>query len=318
VVQTTQVIEAFIYVAAFTLTVAGVSIFRRYAVARAVLDVPNERSSHSQPTPRGGGLIIVFVCLTVYLLYTIFVGHNFSWGYFFGAVMVALVSWFDDLRSVSTALRFLVHGIAAAFVISNLGAWQTIYFPVVGDVSLGIVGALLTFLWIVWLTNAYNFMDGIDGIAAAQAITAGFGWIIVGWILGNNFFEFYGGVIAFSSLGFLIHNWQPARIFMGDVGSAFLGFTFAAFPLLTKNENSSPAQGYLPWLGVLMVAPFVADSVLTFLRRAIRGEKVWEAHRDHLYQRLVQRGHSHAFVACAYALVSSAIVVFIAYAISRP
>jgi UDP-N-acetylmuramyl pentapeptide phosphotransferase/UDP-N-acetylglucosamine-1-phosphate transferase len=305
-----------IFVASFLLTYFGVAIFRRWSLRREILDIPNERSSHSQPTPRGGGLVIVLVCLTVYLFYAVLISHNFSWGYFFGAVLVALVSWFDDLGSVSTALRFLVHGIAAALVISNLGAWQTLYFPVAGESSLGIGGTLLAFLWIVWLTNAYNFMDGIDGIASAQAITAGLGWCIIGWILRNEFLEIYGGVIAFSSLGFLIHNWQPARIFMGDVGSAFLGFTFAAFPFLTKSEFGSPAQSYLPWLGVLMVAPFVVDTMLTFLRRAFRGEKVWEAHREHFYQRLVQRGYSHAFVTCAYALVSSVIVAAVAYMFS--
>ena len=177
-------------------------------------------------------------------------------------------------------------------------------------INAGLFGAVLTFLWIVWLTNAYNFMDGIDGIAGTQALTAGIGWFVIGGISDFPLTGFYGGIIAFSTLGFLVLNWQPAKIFMGDVGSAFLGFTFAVMPLLARREfnlttkNSSDCSNL--WvLGIVLVWLFVFDTVFTFIRRAVKKEKVWEAHRSHLYQRLVIKGFSHQTVTIIYGLISA-------------
>jgi UDP-N-acetylmuramyl pentapeptide phosphotransferase/UDP-N-acetylglucosamine-1-phosphate transferase len=150
-------------------------------------------------------------------------------------------------------------------------------------------------------------MDGIDGIAGIQAVTAGIGWLIVGNLLDVNSSAFYGGALAFASLGFLIRNWQPAKIFMGDVGSAFLGYSFAVLPLLAKNEMEMNRAGnsvYLPVIAVVVVWFFLFDTVLTFFRRVVRGEKIWQAHRSHIYQRLVQTGRTHQFVSGLYALMS--------------
>ena len=208
----------------------------------------------------------------------------------------------------------MVHSLAAALVIYDAGFWQNIYLPVADiKVELGIFGAPLAFFWIVWLTNAYNFMDGIDGISGMQAFTAGLGWLLLGYLIGFPVVSFYGGVLAFSSLGFLMHNWPPAKIFLGDVGSAFLGFSFAAMPFLAGSEHSGKAAP-LPIIALLLVWYFVFDTVITFLSRLARRHRVWEPHREHLYQKLIISGLSHQFVSLLYGVLSMLIVVSLIFA----
>jgi UDP-N-acetylmuramyl pentapeptide phosphotransferase/UDP-N-acetylglucosamine-1-phosphate transferase len=299
-------------VSAFILTYFGVEVFRRWTLRREILDVPNERSSHTVPTPRGGGLVIVLVSLLFYTIYAGFIARNFSFGYFAGAILIAVVSWFDDLKSVSSALRFLVHSAGAALAIFSLGYWQKIYLPVAGEINPGVVGLIITFFWIIWLTNAYNFMDGIDGIAGTQGLTAGIGWLLTGIFFKLEITGFLGGVLALSNLGFLLHNWQPAKIFMGDVGSAFLGYTFAVIPLIALNEGQNN-QSQLAAAAVWLVWMFVFDTLYTFFRRLLRGEKFWLAHRSHLYQRLVISGYSHQFVTMLYGFLSVVILAAVLF-----
>lgn len=319
--------ETAIYPAIFLLTYLGVEAFRRWSLRREFFDVPNERSSHQTPTPRGGGLVLVVVCLVFYTCAALFFQGKVSWGYLSGALLIALISWLDDLYTISFVWRFLLHASAAGLLIAELGFWNEIYLPGFGTVASGAIGLGLTFLWIVWLTNAYNFMDGIDGIAGIQAVTAGIGWLIAGHFGGADIVSLYGGAIAFSALGFLIHNWQPAKIFMGDVGSAFLGFTFAALPLLAKQETTAgrafdnlenlgnvgnienigsiESAAVYPLIGVLAVWLFVFDTLLTFTRRLLKKQKVWTAHREHLYQRMIIGGKTHQAVSTRYGLVSA-------------
>lgn len=294
------------YIAVFFITYTGVKTFRQWSLRRKIYDVPNERSSHSTPTARGGGLIIVLVSLSAYASYAIFVTDDFQWSYLIGALLIAAVSWLDDLYTISFGWRFLIHSLAAILIIFALGCFKVIYFPFFYKIDLGATGAIATFLWIVWLTNAYNFMDGIDGIAGMQAVTAGVGWLVIGEIFGLQSVGFYGGIIASASLGFLIQNWQPAKIFMGDVGSAFLGFTFAVLPILAKNEIGERAelQKFIPLIAVLLVWLFMFDSTFTFVRRTLRREKIWQAHRGHIYQRLVVNGFSHQSVTILYGSIS--------------
>ena len=300
-----------LYILVFIITYVGVERFYRWSLGRKLLDIPNERSSHSKPTVRGGGLIIVLICLTAYTLHTAFITGDFQWSYLAGASLIALISWLDDLYNISFGWRFLVHALSASIVVLTLGHFQVIYVPFFGIINFGAAGAMLTFLWIVWMTNAYNFMDGIDGIAGMQAVTAGIGWLAIGNLLGATSTSFYGGVIAFSSLGFLIHNWQPAKIFMGDVGSAFLGYSFAVLPFLASQESgeNTSNQTLLPIIAVFLVWLFVFDTIFTFVRRIFRGEKVWEAHRGHVYQKLVIEGFSHQAVTVVYGLFSALIAL---------
>ena len=295
------------FIASLVASYFGVAVVRALGIKRSLLDIPNERSSHVEPTPRGGGLVIVLVSLIFYGVVGYLVPHTFSWGYFTGALLVAGISLIDDIYSISVIWRLLTHSIAAALLIADKGYWHTFYFlGTTLEVYIPTLGLALTFVWILWLINAYNFMDGIDGIAGVQAVAASAGWFAIGWLTGSAPAFYLGGVLLFSSLGFLIHNWQPARIFMGDVGSAFLGFSFAAMSLLawTGNERTDPM---LPMTSILLVWLFVFDTVITLMRRTLRRERVWRAHREHLYQRLVQSGWSHALVSTLYGLMAMAI-----------
>jgi UDP-N-acetylmuramyl pentapeptide phosphotransferase/UDP-N-acetylglucosamine-1-phosphate transferase len=229
-----------------------------------------------------------------------------------GASLVALVSWFDDLYSLSAKTRFAAHSLAALAAVAALGYWQAIPLLPNHSVTLGYAGAAVTVIWIVGLTNAYNFMDGSDGIAGSQAVIAGLGWACLGWLAGSPSIVGLSLLLAAGSLGFLPHNWPPARIFMGDVGSAFLGYSFAVLPLLGLHENG-PLAGISLFLGPLLVWPFVFDAGFTFLQRLRKGEDVFAAHRSHLFQRLIIAGHSHRFVMLLYgalAIVGAAAAVF--------
>ncbi len=289
---------------------AGVEIFRRWSLRRKIFDIPNQRSSHTTPTPRGGGLPIVVISLTIYTIFTILVTADFEWSYLIAVLFIVLISWLDDVYSISFVWRFLIHSLAALLVIVVLGYFREIQLPYFGQIDFGVFGPVLTFVWIVWLTNAYNFMDGIDGLAGIQAVSAGIGWMIAGDYLGFESRSFYGGVLAFSCLGFLIQNWHPARIFMGDVGSAFLGFNFAVLPFLGKSGGESN-YSLLPTIAFIFVWFFIFDTVLTFVGRVLRKEKFWQAHREHIYQRLVIRGFSHEFVTALYGIFSFILIYFL-------
>ncbi len=283
-------------------TTVLVAVLRGIAPRVGLVDVPNERSSHTAPTPRGGGLAIV-IAVTVGVVWLAACGivpaDRTTWAVLAAALGVAAVSFADDLRPVTFGVRLIVHAVAAAVVLWAVGSWRVVELPLLGVVSLGVIGLPVTLLWMVGLTNAYNFMDGIDGIAGAQAVVAGVGWFA---ILGPE--PGLGAAAALlaaaAAVGFLVHNWSPARIFMGDVGSAFLGFMFAAIPVV-----EAPHSARMPAVGLLVVWPFVADTGVTFFRRLVSGERVVEAHRSHLYQRLVSRGWSHARVALLYAALAA-------------
>jgi len=298
------------YFAVFAVSFLGVELFRRWSLKREMLDVPNERSSHSVPTPRGGGLIICFVSILALTIYTLAAGGSFYWSYFVGAIIIAIISLIDDVRTISPVLRIWFHSLAAGLAVWSLGGFSEILIPFYGIIQIGFGGSVLAFLWIVWLINAYNFMDGIDGIAATQAVTAGIGWSLIGLIWGIGEISFYGAVLALSSFGFLLLNWQPAKIFMGDVGSAFLGYSFAVLPLLINKQAENPRlESMLPWIAVFLVWFFVFDSFFTVLKRFFRGEKVWLAHREHIYQKMVIAGLSHSTVTGFYGLASVIVVL---------
>ena len=305
-------IQLALFFGAFAASALGVGLFRKWSHRRELFDVPNERSSHSTPTPRGGGLVIVFVCLGLYLVIGGILGLSFSWGYFCGALLVAVVSWLDDLYSLPFWSRLLVHLAAAAILIVDVGFWSELSIPLTSSqIPLGnVMGVLVTVGWVVWLLNAYNFMDGIDGIAALQAILAGVGWAVLACFLRLDSTFLLAGIVAASSAGFLIHNWQPARIFMGDVGSAFLGFTLAALPLVARSEARTEIP-ILPIVAVLFVWFFVFDTIFTLIKRLIGRRRVWEAHREHIYQKLVIEGWPHAPVALVYNSAAAVLILLV-------
>lgn len=281
-------------IVAFAVALAGGRLYLEWAPQR-MLDIPNERSSHARPIPRGGGLVIVtgFVAgLVVWLV----MGGSLSpraIGWLAGALLVAGVSFVDDLRSLPALPRLFAHLVATALL--TLSAVQ--------ERELSIVVALpLVFLYVIALTNVYNFMDGIDGLATTQAVIAGISLAIAGTMVTNPLVTIGGSLLAASALAFLRYNAPPARLFMGDVGSTFFGFSFAGLPLLA---NIGVGGGRVPVeFGVILMAPFLFDSVVTLVRRVLKGERWYAAHRSHYYQRLVSAGLSHAQVTGLYALLA--------------
>src|ERR671932_285463 len=254
---------------------------------RRAPDVPNERSSHTRATPRGGGVVIVggfLVGLGVWVIS----GGSLSpraLGWLVGALLVAGVSFVDDLRPLPAAPRLATHVLGAA-ILTLAGVQSPELVP-------------LAFVYITLLTNVYNFMDGIDGLATTQAIIAGAALAMAGELAANPLIATAGGLLAAASAGFLIYNLPPARVFMGDIGSTFLGFSFAGLTLL---GNIGVGGGRMRVeLGLIILAPFLFDSVVTLTRRILRGERWYAAHRSHYYQRLVQCGLSHGQVTSLYA-----------------
>jgi len=237
-----------------------------------------------------------------YLAISLLLPGTFSWGYVAGATMIALISFLDDLRHVPFLLRLLVHVSAAVLLIVDLDTWHSI--SLLGrEFQLGSWGYILTVIWVVSMINVYNFMDGIDGLAGLQAVITSFGWLVLGYMLEMPALTLFSGAIAAAAFGFLLHNWSPASVFMGDVGSAFFGFTFAALPLLARTMTTK-ATDLLPLAAVLFVWVFLFDATFSLLRRFFYRQNVFSAHRTHLYQRLVILGYSHRVVTLLYGLMA--------------
>ena len=276
-----------------------VYLIRHYAERRQILDRPNERSSHVTPTPRGGGVAIVVLVTGAGLWSMKEAGFSHTLIYLVCGLVIAWLGWRDDVSSLSARVRFAVQGLVAAVSIYGLGYFKTVSIPLFGELQLGVVGVIITFLWIIGLTNAYNFMDGIDGIAGGVAFAGGLGWMMLASNMQNGFVFALALAIAASSLGFLAHNWHPAKIFMGDVASTFLGYTFAVLPLLSADQGGDALM-----LGTLLMWTFIMDAGVTFIRRALKRENVLAAHRTHLYQRLVIGGYPHHIVSALYLMLT--------------
>jgi Fuc2NAc and GlcNAc transferase len=278
--------------AVFTFLSAGLltPLLTKWAHQHNLLDVPNDRSSHVVATPRIGGVALVASVVGGLVLFHV-VDSAEARVALAGAVAVAVLGLLDDVYQLPALARLLVQAGVSAMVVITIGPAR-IGWPV----SDGLAASSLTVFWIVALTNAYNFMDGIDGIAGAQAIVAGLGWTAIGVMVGSREIAGVGLVVAGASGGFLLHNWHPAKVFMGDAGSGFLGFLFASLPLLAPSRG-----GPVFWCALLLMWPFLFDTAFTVLRRARRSENLLSAHRSHLYQRLVLTGRSHRDVTLLYA-----------------
>ena len=272
-----------------------IHLIRHYAHKRQILDHPNERSSHALPTPRGGGLAIVLLVIGTSLTVVNEADFYHAIVYIVCGIIIAFLGWRDDVSSLSPKIRFIVQGLVAAISIYVLGYFKSVTIPLFGEWQLGVVGIIITFFWILGLINAYNFMDGIDGIAGGVALAGACAWMFIASNMSNNFVFWISFAIAASSLGFLFHNWQPAKIFMGDVASTFLGYTFAVLPLLSADEGGDALM-----LGTLIMWTFIMDAGVTFIRRVIKRENVFAAHRTHVYQRLVAGGYKHATISLLY------------------
>ncbi len=275
-------------------------LVRKYATRQGIMDIPNSRSSHSIPKPRGGGLsfVIVFLLFAGIYFYITDAPISMSLGLIGPGMVIAAVGWLDDKKNVFALLRAAIHLLAAIWAVQSLGGVQEIGIGAF-TVELGFLGSALAVFGIVWSINMYNFMDGIDGLAASEAVVVSIIGGILALTLGNMPVALLAFGVSLSVAGFLIWNWPPAKIFMGDVGSGFLGFVFAYLALLSEKTSGVPL---IVWIMLLSV--FVVDATLTLLRRVFSGERWYEAHRTHVYQLAVQARCSHRQVTVAIVTVN--------------
>ena len=279
----------------FALSVSATFLVRRLKI----LDEPNHRSSHDQPIPSTGGvaifLVFVFGFTAVWLVSdeARLSTYNLA-GFALSVSVIALVGFLDDLKKLKTFKIKLAAQVFGAIVLLAFGiVINRVSVPFFGTIDLGWFGYPLTLIWIVGLTNIFNFMDGLNGLAGGVAVTVATFLCIVTYFEGSFFVYIICYVLAASSSGFLIFNFPRARVFMGDVGSQFLGFTFAALAVIAAEIDASRTS----FLVVpLLFFNFIFDTIFTLCRRALRGENVTQAHRTHLYQLLNRIGWSHVRV----------------------
>src|SRR5574340_1048001 len=243
-----------------------------------LVDIPNKRSLHTEPTPRTGGVALIAGIMSGWMLLIQFI----PWWIVLPALGLFVLSLVDDIRSLSAQTRLIGHFAAATLLLLGAGIDWLWMLPVL--------------LLIVWTTNLYNFMDGSDGLAGGMALFGFSFYGIAGLMNGNEAFAMMNLAVAAAALGFLFHNFPPARVFMGDAGSIPLGFLAGAFGVWGWQLGLWPA-----WFPLLVFLPFVADATFTLVRRAIAGEPVWKAHRDHCYQRLNRLGAGHRGTLAVYA-----------------
>lgn len=273
-----------------------------------MLDVPNARSLHRRPIPRSGGIAIV---ITFFLGVTIHraigeesqIAEPYFLAFFFGTFMIAAVSVVDDLTTLNFPSKLGAQVLAAAIVLPFGLVVHEAPIPILGTVGLGMLGYLLTLLWIVGLTNTFNFMDGADGLAAGQAVIGALFWGFTASLQGSHFSYLTAWIVAAATLGFLVHNFPRARIFMGDTGSQFLGFTFGVLAIIGGRYDTAPLS--LLVMGLLFFN-MIWDTFFTFVRRVSRGAHVLRSHRSHLYQLLIRSGSSPSSVTLLHYCVGCA------------
>ena len=299
---------AFLAACAFFVSYLGTQVLITILAQRATLDLPNERSSHDVPVPRGGGIAVLGALLITWLIIDLLMpGAPDGIAAMIAACMaLATVSWLDDLRGLGPVVRLAVQ-IACVSVLLTAAPFPA---PVFGGWLPPAADAIITALLWVWFINLFNFMDGIDGIAGVQAAGIGMGVFVTAKIgkLDASWLALGLSVVA-ASVGFLRWNWHPAKIFLGDVGSIPLGFVLGWLLL------GLAAAGY-PAPAIILPAYFLADATITLVRRLLRGEKVWKAHREHFYQLAVQSGLRHDQV-CGIIAVANIFLVALALVAMR-
>ena len=259
------------------------------------MDIPNERSSHKTPTPRGGGIAFVATSLVGFLLLLLNNALNESelFALCCAAVIVAIAGHLDDRQKISGAtVRLVLHAISAIILIVGVGipSELTLFDRIVNT---GIVGSILGVIYLVWLLNLFNFMDGTDGIAASEAIFVVLAGAFLNYhVLADANHSAAAVILSASTFGFILYNWSPAKIFMGDVGSGYLGIVIGGLSLIAANQDPD-----LLWVWIILLAVFVSDATVTLIRRLLRKQKPHVAHRSHAYQHLAIRFNSHAKVA---------------------
>lgn len=298
-----------LYLLLILLSYIGVGLYRRYAILRGVLDHPNHRSSHESPTPRGGGLIIAVIWLL--LVFATYYFHELDKQQFsffvFPCLIVTFIAFLEDRYHATIKLRFFSHLIASILALYFLKGLPILYMSAHWSLQLGLLGSVLAVLACVWSLNLYNFMDGLDGYSSVEAIFIfGVGGLL--YLKSPDFHRltFLMWSIVALVLGFLIWNWPKAKIFMGDVGSSFLGVAFLLFALYGSKHATIPLMLWLYLYGL-----FGFDATVTLVRRILHGDSWYQSHKLHAYQRLHQSGFTHLQVLFSNIILNSIIAVLV-------
>lgn len=276
-------------------------LMQRSTFSRKLIDIPNERSSHSTPTPRGGGVAIVITFLAALSVLALFdqISSRSFLAMCGAGIWVALIGFLDDRGHIPALWRLLSHFFAAIWALVFLnGLPPLLFFDM--SMDLGWLGNMLAVLCLVWLLNLYNFMDGIDGIAGIEAVTVSLAGVILYLISPLDGYEWLTLLLlAITVLGFLIWNFPRAKIFMGDAGSGFIGIVLGIFSI-----QAAWAAQELLWGWVILLGAFITDATVTLVRRVMRGEKFYEAHRNHAYQYAARKYGSHVSISLAFGVIN--------------
>jgi UDP-GlcNAc:undecaprenyl-phosphate/decaprenyl-phosphate GlcNAc-1-phosphate transferase len=291
---------AFVNHLAFAVALILLSALLTHLMYRRVriIDVPNARSSHDVPTPKSGGIAIV-ATFSVGVLIMVMLGNNplirerYFIGFVISALLIAAVALYDDIKSKPFIVKLAAQLLGIGLALSLGIVIDVVTLPVSGAFALGAWAYPLSFFWMFGMTNAFNFMDGIDGLAAGVAVIVSAFFCAITYSQGSTLVYITSYTLLAGSIGFLIYNAPPARIFMGDVGSAFLGFAFAVLAIIAaRYDQAHTSFMVMP----LLLFNFIYDTVFTFIRRLFRGDRVLDAHRTHLYQLVNRLGYSHRAV----------------------
>lgn len=268
-----------IVLTAFFVAVLSVGWLARSRAARLALDEPNARSLHTTPVPRTGGIGLLLGVAAGWAWVT----PHLPWLFWAALLLLIGVSLLDDVRGLSAVVRLATHLFAAMLMASALPALhESLLLFAVAVLAIG------------WMCNLYNFMDGSDGLAGGMAVCGFLIYAVAAWLSGSVQFALLNLAVAAAAGGFLLHNFHPARIFLGDAGAVPLGFLAASFGIIGWLQHD-----WTWWFPLLVFSPFIVDASVTLARRLLSGARVWEAHRDHYYQRLVQMGLGHRGTALA-------------------
>lgn len=302
-----------VILATFLISFLLTGYMRHYALKKNIIDNPNERSSHTVPTPRGGGVSIVITFLLV--LVGLMISHQLqlTTGLILVAagLGVAVLGFLDDHGHINSMFRLAIHFLIAIGAVSFLGGFSDVTL-FNGSLHLGWFANIIAILFLVWLLNLYNFMDGINGIASVEAITTLLSLAFIYLLLDTQLSSELLFIFAASVFGFVLWNFPKARIFMGDAGSGFLGLILGILALISLKTDPALFCAWLICLGV-----FIVDATFTLIRRVINGHKMYDAHRSHAYQYASRKYNSHTTVTIGVLLINLFWLLPIAYLASQ-